>query len=221
MQYILESTGMVSWGLFRELDARDWLRFWIPDPGKTAAISALNMRAALRLQPTMHLPLRPPRLPLRPPLHISTRTFARLRIPVPIVPLSPVPIPQTPQCPPPTFPPCACDPPDLDIDRTTPLLGTMPRYSKHIVISTGKHDWASRVELDPSDNELAGRLKALLKKRGNVGLLGACWLEVADEIALRTNTHHQLLLPHRSRGRNGGECTCIPRQPVLSFARHR
>ncbi|KAF8539078.1 Sucrase/ferredoxin-like-domain-containing protein [Trichophaea hybrida] len=114
----------------------------------------------------MRLPLRPPR-PLHPQ-HFH-RTFASRRIPIPI---SPLPntinmVQQTPQCPPPTCAPCACNPTNLDIDRTTPLLGTMPRFQKHVVISTGKRDWASRIELDGGDGGLAGKLKTLLKKRGD------------------------------------------------------
>ncbi|KAF8248811.1 hypothetical protein K440DRAFT_599716 [Wilcoxina mikolae CBS 423.85] len=119
----------------------------------------------------MRLPLRPPR-PLHPQ-HFN-RTFASRRIPIPIpIPIPPLPnttntVQQTPRCPPPTSPPCACNPTNLDIDRTTPLLGTMPRYHKHVVVSTGKHDWYSRIEFDGGDGGLAGKLKSLLKKRGNV-----------------------------------------------------
>ena len=39
-------------------------------------------------------------------------------------------------------------PADLDIDRKLPLAGTMPQYTQHVVVSTGKADWASRIEED-------------------------------------------------------------------------
>ena len=61
----------------------------------------------------------------------------------------------------PTTAPCACDPSGLDIDRDTPLLGTMPRYSTHVVVSTGRNDWSSRIEFDAS--AAAAVLKRLLR----------------------------------------------------------
>ncbi|KAI5820106.1 Sucrase/ferredoxin-like-domain-containing protein [Pyronema omphalodes] len=73
---------------------------------------------------------------------------------------------QSVSCPPPSTPPCACNPEGLDIDRDTPLMGTMPRYGKHIVVATGQTDWPSKIEMDPK-NELAGKIKAVMKKRGD------------------------------------------------------
>ncbi|KAF2250662.1 hypothetical protein BU26DRAFT_268090 [Trematosphaeria pertusa] len=58
-------------------------------------------------------------------------------------------IPYTPTCPAPTCP-CASTPPDLDIDRKTPLLNTMASYTEQVLICTGKEDWSSRIEDEQS-----------------------------------------------------------------------
>ncbi|KAL5383493.1 hypothetical protein DPSP01_005890 [Paraphaeosphaeria sporulosa] len=57
------------------------------------------------------------------------------------------------QTPPTTCSPtCACagTPPDLDIDRTTPLLHTMAPYTEQVLVCTGKDDWKSRIEDEQS-----------------------------------------------------------------------
>ncbi|KAL5448200.1 hypothetical protein PMIN07_009433 [Paraphaeosphaeria minitans] len=57
------------------------------------------------------------------------------------------------QTPPTTCSPtCACagTPPDLDIDRTTPLLHTMAPYTEQVVLCTGKDDWSSRIDDEDS-----------------------------------------------------------------------
>ncbi|KAF2742933.1 hypothetical protein M011DRAFT_411675 [Sporormia fimetaria CBS 119925] len=54
-----------------------------------------------------------------------------------------------PTCPSPTCP-CAPTPQDLDIDRKTPLLHTMAAYTEQLFICTGRNDWTSRVEDEPS-----------------------------------------------------------------------
>jgi hypothetical protein len=56
----------------------------------------------------------------------------------------------------------------MEIDRHTPLGGTMPRYHAHVVVATGRSDWASKIEFDTADpgGGLAGRLKALQSARG-------------------------------------------------------
>lgn len=65
---------------------------------------------------------------------------------------------------------CACSAPahpivptDLDIDRTTPLLGTMATYDRHLLISTGRSDWNSKIELEDG---LAAQVKGVLGKAG-------------------------------------------------------
>ena len=82
------------------------------------------------------------------------------------------PLPLVEKCPSPTCQ-CAGMPRDLDIDYKKTLRGTMPRYTKHVVIRTGRDDWASRIEdenLGPDENgkdvNLARELKALIGPKG-------------------------------------------------------
>ena len=84
--------------------------------------------------------------------------------------------PVTELCPSPT---CswAATPSDLDVDRVTSLANSVPSYSQHIVIATGKNDWASKIELEPEEadggDNVAAELKRLLGRGGklhNVGL---------------------------------------------------
>jgi (2Fe-2S) ferredoxin len=52
--------------------------------------------------------------------------------------------PTVPFCPEPS---CECAPtPELDIDRSAQLGNTAPFYHQHVVISTGRFDWLSRIE---------------------------------------------------------------------------
>ena len=67
-------------------------------------------------------------------------------------------------CPPST---CACAAtPDLEIDHIKPLINTVPRHSKHLVVHTGRDDWASRIEDDEEEPNIAKELKALLGPKG-------------------------------------------------------
>ena len=67
-------------------------------------------------------------------------------------------------CPPST---CACAAtPDLEINRIKPLINTVPRHSKHLVVHTGRDDWASRIEDDEEKPNIAKELKALLGPKG-------------------------------------------------------
>ena len=82
--------------------------------------------------------------------------------------------------PPPAFPTiekcpspnCLCEPTPqgLDIDHEKPLSGSMPAYTEHVIICTGKDDWKSRIE-DEKNPNLANGLKTLLRPRGR-GLKG-------------------------------------------------
>ena len=56
-------------------------------------------------------------------------------------------IPIVPSCPPPTCP-CAATPTGLDIDRQKTMIA--PQYTRHVVIWTGRQDWASRIEDEES-----------------------------------------------------------------------
>lgn len=67
-------------------------------------------------------------------------------------------------CPSPT---CPCtETPELDIDRTKPLVNTISPHAKHVVVHTGREDWAKRIEDDVETPNIARELKALLGPRG-------------------------------------------------------
>lgn len=53
----------------------------------------------------------------------------------------------------------------LCIDREKPLANTAPPYNQHVVIGTGRDDWASRIEKEEGPN-LAKGLKELLGLNG-------------------------------------------------------
>ena len=53
----------------------------------------------------------------------------------------------------------------LCIDRDKPLANTAPTYNQHVVISTGRDDWASRIESEDGPN-MAKDLKELLGLKG-------------------------------------------------------
>ena len=73
-------------------------------------------------------------------------------------------LPSISNCPSPS---CACaSTPDLQIDRVKPLINTVPSYSRHVVVHTGRDDWASRIEDDTEAPNLAKELKALLGPKG-------------------------------------------------------
>ncbi|KAF1810018.1 Sucraseferredoxin-like protein, partial [Eremomyces bilateralis CBS 781.70] len=59
------------------------------------------------------------------------------------------PLPVTATCPPAT---CSCRPmpADLDIDHKTVMGNSVAPYSEHVLVSTGRSDWPSRIEDDES-----------------------------------------------------------------------
>jgi len=58
-------------------------------------------------------------------------------------------------------------PPDLDIDRKTPLLNTMAAYSEQVIFCTGKEDWVSNVEQEEGETgEFVKGLKGVIGKGG-------------------------------------------------------
>lgn len=67
-------------------------------------------------------------------------------------------------CPEPTCS-CAVMPVGLDIDYKRPLLNSMARYDEHILLSTGKSDWASRIEQDETI-PLAKEIKEKIRPGG-------------------------------------------------------
>ncbi len=76
----------------------------------------------------------------------------------------PSPFPVISSCPSPTCP-CSATPPDLDIDRSKPLHGTIAPYAEQILIGTGRSDWSSRIEED-GDAVFVRELKGLLGRGG-------------------------------------------------------
>ena len=88
--------------------------------------------------------------------------------------------PTIPICPPPLCP-CAATPSDLDIRRDDTM--TLPPYKRHVVIRTGRNDWASRIEDEESSvlgdaqdgkprANLARSLKNLLRPGGKYYSVG-------------------------------------------------
>ncbi|KAI5806647.1 Sucraseferredoxin-like protein [Peziza echinospora] len=63
--------------------------------------------------------------------------------------------------------PCQCQSTSAlagyELDRTTPLRGTMAHYNTQVLVSTGKKDWNSKIELEDG---LAAELKGVLGKAG-------------------------------------------------------
>lgn len=53
----------------------------------------------------------------------------------------------------------------MGIDHEKPLSGTTPPYRQHVVICTGRDDWASRIEKEEGPN-LAKGLKELVGPKG-------------------------------------------------------
>lgn len=51
----------------------------------------------------------------------------------------------------------------LDIDRETPLKGTMAAYNTHVLASTGKSNWSSKIELEDG---LVADLKGVFGRAG-------------------------------------------------------
>ncbi|KAE8858759.1 hypothetical protein PTNB73_08239 [Pyrenophora teres f. teres] len=73
-------------------------------------------------------------------------------------------IPYTATCPSPKCE-CAASPPDLDIDRKTPLLNTMATYSEQVVFCTGKEDWVSNIEQEEGETgDFVKGLKSVIGK---------------------------------------------------------
>ncbi|KAJ9617729.1 hypothetical protein H2204_013482 [Knufia peltigerae] len=81
---------------------------------------------------------------------------------------APAPFPVIPTCPDPTCP-CSSMPAGLDIDRKAHLSGTMSAHSQHLIVSTGRSDWTSRIE-NERDTAVWGRftadVKSMMGRRG-------------------------------------------------------
>lgn len=87
---------------------------------------------------------------------LLTRSFAHS------VPRTPPPFPVISTCPSLRCQ-CSSTPPNLDIDRERDLNGSMSPYAQHLLLSTGRMDWTSRIE-DERDTASWGRLTSELKE---------------------------------------------------------
>ncbi|KAH6626864.1 Sucrase/ferredoxin-like-domain-containing protein [Chaetomium sp. MPI-SDFR-AT-0129] len=72
----------------------------------------------------------------------------------------------------PVIPTCACAAPpelpaDLQIDREAPLNGAIPSYAQHVLICSGKRDWAKRIEDDEDIGGVVGELGRLIGPKGD------------------------------------------------------
>jgi hypothetical protein len=64
---------------------------------------------------------------------------------------------------------CSCQlmPPGLDIDHDSKM--TFSPYRQHILVCTGRNDWASKIELDCNTGPVTRNLKTLLGPRSKRG----------------------------------------------------
>lgn len=76
------------------------------------------------------------------------------------------------QCPSPTCP-CRETPQGLEIDHEKPLAGTMPSYAEHVVVSTGKSNWPSKIE-DDETTPVVRELKQRLGRDGKFSNVSCC-----------------------------------------------
>ncbi|KAF2262910.1 hypothetical protein CC78DRAFT_294868 [Lojkania enalia] len=75
-------------------------------------------------------------------------------------------IPYISTCPAPTCT-CAPMPPNLDIDRKTPLLNSVATYNEQVILCTGKEDWSSRIEEEKSvSGDFIRGLRSLIGRGG-------------------------------------------------------
>lgn len=80
---------------------------------------------------------------------------------------------------------CHCpesETPNLDIDRVTPLKGTIPAHNTQVLISTGKCDWNEKIEFEGG---LAADLKRVLGRGG----LNKGFEELRDVSYIRCPSH--------------------------------
>lgn len=110
-----------------------------------------------------------------------TRSSARATLKTHAAP----PFPMIPTCPDPTCP-CSSMPAGLDIDRKAHLSGTMSAHSQHLIVSTGRSDWTSRIE-NEQDTAVWGKftadVKSMLGRKGE-------FFDVCLSLRLGLNTYH-------------------------------
>lgn len=126
-----------------------------------------HLQDALHLPPTMTVPRFVARTNFRSAF--TAARYTRTTRPLSIKSNSPPPFPVIQTCPAPT---CACASPpelpnDLQIDREAPLNGAIPSYAQHVLICSGKRDWAKRIEDDDDIGGVVGELGRLIGPKGD------------------------------------------------------
>ncbi|KAI9498676.1 Sucrase/ferredoxin-like-domain-containing protein [Zychaea mexicana] len=96
--------------------------------------------------------------------------------------------------------PAPCDdhkqyPSYLQFDRDTPLLGSMKPYGRQVMISTGKVDWAEKIEED--EGSLAAKLSAVIKEQYD-GKAGRIFITNTSKLTQQStieDAHDVIILP--------------------------
>ncbi|KAL8876301.1 MAG: hypothetical protein Q9198_005480 [Flavoplaca austrocitrina] len=109
-------------------------------------------------------------------------------------------------------------PSDLDIDRVKPLNNTVLYHNQHIVISTGKSDWESRIENENQGANLAKVLKDITKRtsdRDHSSYIGSSSLRLFPQFLyfshlLPRPLHHDYLLQNYLIQRNNTASNTTP-----------
>jgi hypothetical protein len=114
------------------------------------------------------------------------------------IPFQPPPVPVIESCPVPT---CQCRqmPEGLQIEQEQNINGSMPAYAQQVLVSTGRNNWASKIE-DDEGNPVARRLKSFLGRGGKYSNVRAtvCILTLRQrrtnrKIAISQCHHHQFI----------------------------
>lgn len=106
-------------------------------------------------------------------------------------------IPTIDACPSPT---CQCQemPPGLDIELEQNINGTMAAYAEQVLISTGRDDWASKIETE-DEGVLIRRMKELLGPKGKYSDvsygIGGRYEAKLTALAIPQRHDHELVLP--------------------------
>lgn len=113
------------------------------------------------------------------------RAASRASIPIP------PPFPVIESCPAPS---CQCRevPAGLEIDRESPLNGTMAAYAEQILISTGRSDWQSKIEDDES-GVFVRQLKKFLGQKGKFSDVRIPLQRVSQRDGILTNVSHFIM----------------------------
>ena len=113
----------------------------------------------------------------------STASVRSIEVPISQTTNEPESLPTIAECPAPTCP-CGKMPTGLDIEYEKTLQGTMPRFTRQVVIHTGQDDWESRIEDGATGIEgdkgvnLARELKELMGPKGKYHNVCTCPMDL-------------------------------------------